>query len=483
MATKVIMPQLGESVVEGTVTRWLKQEGEAVDEFAALLEVNTDKVDTEVPSPAAGTLLRIVVPEGTTVTAGTVLAWIGQPDETLPVGEGGNGKKATAEMAAGRSAAAAMESHPPLAGRDRDLGFISPVVAKLAREHHIDLARVKGTGAGGRITKKDVLAFVESSGGVEPTQAPVYEPAAWETPGEGDLFRPTELVFGPGELEQEREAPPLEEPAAGVAPQGKRDARATPSPSPLPGGEGKDTTTVTPLPTGTTQVQSAQGDQVIPLNPIRKAVAEHMVMSKHTSPHVTTVMEADLSKVVAHREANRAAFSQKGINLTYTAYFVTASAAALRLFPLVNSSWSDQGVLMHASINIGMATSLGEDGLIVPVVKHADELSLAGVARAVNDLAERARSRRLQPEEVKGGTFTITNHGISGSLFATPIINQPQCGILGVGAIQKRVVVIQDAIAIRPMVYLSLTFDHRILDGASADHFLAKIVEGLQNWV
>jgi 2-oxoglutarate dehydrogenase E2 component (dihydrolipoamide succinyltransferase) len=208
-----------------------------------------------------------------------------------------------------------------------------------------------------------------------------------------------------------------------------------------------------------------------------------MVMSERTSPHVSTIMEADMSKVVAHREANLKSFERDGANLTYTAYFVSAAVSALKQFPIVNSSWSDEGIRLHQNINLGVAVSLGEDGLIVPVIKHADGLSLLGIARAVNDLANRARSRKLQPDDVKGGTFTITNHGITGSLFATPIINQPQAAILGVGTIQKRVVVINDAIAIRPMVYLSLTFDHRILDGASADRFLAKVVDTLQNWV
>jgi 2-oxoglutarate dehydrogenase E2 component (dihydrolipoamide succinyltransferase) len=212
-----------------------------------------------------------------------------------------------------------------------------------------------------------------------------------------------------------------------------------------------------------------------------------MVLSKRTSPHVTTIMEADLSRVVAHRQANKDAFARDGANLTFTAYFVAAVTAALKAYPMVNSSWADEGIRLHRAINIGMATSLGDAGLIVPVIKSADGLSLLGIARAVNDLANRARARQLKPDEVQGGTFTITNHGTSGSLFATPIINQPQCGILGVGMMQKRVVVVTDAagndsIAIRPMVYLGLTFDHRILDGATADYFLGKVVEALQDW-
>ncbi len=227
--------------------------------------------------------------------------------------------------------------------------------------------------------------------------------------------------------------------------------------------------------------------QVIPLNNMRRKIAEHMVTSQRTSPHVTTVMEADLHRVVAHYIANRPVFARDGAKLTYTAYFAFAAAQALRAFPMVNSSYTDAGIQIHPQVNIGLAVSLGEEGLIVPVLKKADELSLLGLARAIGDLANRARDHRLHPQDVRDGTFTITNHGISGSLFATPIINQPQCAILGVGAIQKRVVVIEDAaggdtIAIRPMVYLSLTFDHRVLDGASGDGFLAKVVEVLENW-
>ena len=218
------------------------------------------------------------------------------------------------------------------------------------------------------------------------------------------------------------------------------------------------------------------------MTPVRRAIAEHMLLSKRTSPHVTTVMEANLSRVVAHREAHKAAFARDGANLTFTAYFIAAAVTALKAHPIVNSSWSDEGIRLHRPINIGMATSLGEEGLIVPVIHDADRLSLLGLAQKINDLAARARAKKLQPDEVKGGTFTLTNHGISGSLFATPIINQPQCAILGVGAIQKRVVVMDDAIAIRPMAYISLTFDHRILDGATGDYFLAKVVEALQNW-
>jgi len=428
MPTKVIMPQLGESVVEGTVTRWMKKEGETILEFEALLEVNTDKVDTEIPSPASGTVLKLLVPDGMTVTAGTLLAWIGQPGEEIPAGDIGAALTAHSAPPAPRQSVTA-SAVPAVSPRsERDLGFISPVVARIARENQVDLQQVTGTGQGGRISRKDVLAFIET----HPTT--VASIPIWETPADGDLFRPTELMFKTAPTE----------------------------------------TSVLPV--------KGQGDQLIPHTTIRRSIAEHMLKSKTISPHVTTVMEVDLSRVVAHRSANKAAFAKDGANLTYTAYFMAAIVAALKVYPLVNSSWTDEGVLLHSAINIGMATSLGTDGLIVPVIKAADGLSLLALTRAVNDLAQRARDRKLLPDEVKGGTFTLTNHGISGSLFATPIINQPQCGILGVGVVQKRAVVINDAIAIRQMVYVSLTFDHRILDGASADWFLAKVVDVLQNW-
>jgi pyruvate/2-oxoglutarate dehydrogenase complex dihydrolipoamide acyltransferase (E2) component len=445
MATKVIMPQLGESVVEGTVTKWLRQEGETINEFDSLLEVNTDKVDTEIPSSASGTLLKILIPEGQTVRAGTVLAWIGQPGEAIPAGNGATAATAVPAVAIVETQPVRSAPTAPAAGRSRELGFISPVVARLARENNLDLSQVKGSGAGGRITKKDVLVYLEQR---KEQAAPAAEPAAWETPGEGDLFRPTELQFPSG-------APQVAQPSRPAPPAPPIAPSATPS----------------------------SADRIVPLNPVRKSIAERMLASKHTSPHVTTVMEADMSRVVAHREANKEAFARDGAHLTFTPYFVAASVAALKANPLVNSSWGDEGIHIHGTIAIGIATSLGDEGLIVPVIKGADGLSLLGLARAVNDLAERARSHHLSPGDVQGGTFTITNHGISGSLFANPIINQPQCAILGVGAIQKRVVVINDAIAIRPMVYLTLTFDHRILDGASADNFLAKVVETLQNWV
>ena len=428
MATALIMPQLGESVVEGTVSKWLKKIGDPVQEYDALLEVNTDKVDTEVPSPVNGVLLQILVSEGTVVQAGETLAWIGEPGET-PGGAAPAHEKPAPEASAPPVAKDLAAAQPlvgvpaPAPAAARDLGFISPVVAKLAGEYGVDLFQVTGSGLNGRITKNDVLAHLEAR-----KTAPAAAPVAQSAPAT---------------------------PAARPAPQTALQA--------VPG-------------------LSLPGDEIQPFSSVRRSIAEHMVMSERTSPHVTTIMEVDLSKVVAHREANKAAFARDGVNLTFTAYFVSAIVSALKAYPQANSSWSDQGLVLHRQINIGMATSLGEEGLIVPVIKNADGLSLLGLARSINDLANRARARKLTPDEVKGGTFTLTNHGISGSLFATPIINQPQCGILGAGAIQKRVVVINDAIAIRPMAYVSLTFDHRILDGAIADNFLGKVVESLANW-
>ncbi len=426
MGTEVIMPQLGESVIEGTVTKWLKGEGEAIEEFEALLEINTDKVDTEIPSPASGDLLRVFVTEGETVRAGTLLAYIGEKGEAIP--ERMDVQLPIAE-AAPTVPIETQTTSPKTAGRSIDLGFISPVVARIAADRNVDLSRVRGTGQGGRITKKDVMAYLKREDTIQP----------WEQPASGELFRPSEEVFGVEEK---------------------------------------------------TQVTGKPGT-VIPHDAVRKSIADHMVRSVHTSPHVTTVMEVDLSRVVTHRSRNKEIFARDGVNLTYSAYFLAASVAALKHVPIVNASWSDEGIILHQEVNVGMAVSLGEKGLIVPVIRNADQHSLLAIAREINDKASRAREGKLNPDEVHGGTFTITNHGVSNSLFATPIINQPEAAILGVGAIQKRVVVIEvrtstgeveDVFAIRPMVYLSLTLDHRILDGAVGDAFLGKVVSTLSDW-
>lgn len=414
MATKVFVPRLGEGVDEVTVTKWLKQEGDSINELEPLLEVNTDKVDTEIPAPATGTVLKIIAQEGIAAKVGELLAIIGKPGESVDSGQlivdsSTPATKAITQPSTATSHQSQTANYQPQT-TNRDLGFISPVVARVAAEHGVDLAQVNGTGLNGRITKNDVLAFVSS--------------------GQKSQVKSQTMVYRP---------------------QGS-------------------------------SIVAGEGDQLIKHSTIRKSIAQHMVESKHTSPHVLTVMEADMSRVAKHRAANKAAFERDGVNLTFTAYFMMAIVAGLKAYPQTNSSWTDEGLLVHKNVNLGMAVSLGEDGLIVPVIKKAEDLSLLAMARAVNDLANRARTKKLQPDEVKGGTFTLTNHGVSGSLFAFPVINQPQAGILGVGAMQKRVVVIDDAIAIRPMVYMSFVFDHRILDGASADWFLAKVKDTLENW-
>ncbi|MCC7116892.1 MAG: 2-oxo acid dehydrogenase subunit E2 [Anaerolineales bacterium] len=407
MATKVFVPRLGEGVDEVTITKWLKQEGDSINELEPLLEVNTDKVDTEIPAPTTGTVLKIIAQEGIAAKVGELLAVIGKPGESVDSSELTVGSVTEKSQVTSQKSVEAKPSTSDLRP-STDLGFISPVVAKIAAEHGVNLSQVSGTGLNGRITKNDVLAFIESR----------KSKVEGQTPQTANL-----------------------------------------------------------------QPSNLQPGTLIKHTPIRKSIADHMVMSKHTSPHVLTVMEADMSKVAKHRAAHKAQFERDGVNLTFTAYFMAAIVAGLKAFPATNSSWTDEGILVHKNLNLGMAVSLGEDGLIVPVIKGADNFSLLAMARTVNDLATRARNKKLQPDDVKGGTFTLTNHGVSGSLLAFPVINQPQAGILGVGAMQKRVVVIDDAIAIRPMVYMSFVFDHRILDGASADNFLMKVKETLENWI
>jgi 2-oxoglutarate dehydrogenase E2 component (dihydrolipoamide succinyltransferase) len=401
--TDVLMPQLGESVVEGTISRWLKRVGDPVRAFEPLLEVSTDKVDTEIPAPADGVLLEILVEAGATVAKGTRLAVIGAAG-SAPAPE--------------REPAAAFSGAAP---------HITPVVARMAAEYQIDLAQIAGTGRGGRVTKKDVEAFLAQRRS-QPVDAP---PKPWDVPGGGDLFSAKE-----------------------------RPAREEPPPAPAA--------------------------ELIPHSPMRRQIADHMVMSARTSPHVTTVFEVDMSAVVAHREAHKAEFAAQGVNLTLTAYFVLAAVAGLRAAPILNARWTDEGVLVQRVFHIGIAVAI-PDGLIVPVIKNAGDLSLLGAARAVSDLAARARAKQLKPDEVQGGTFTITNHGVAGSLFATPIIHQPQMGILGIGAVEKRVKVVtdafgSDALAIRPCCYLSLSFDHRAADGAAGDGFLLAVKRTLESW-
>ena len=414
MGTKIIMPELGEGIIEATIAQWLKEEGDPVAQYEALLEIETDKVTTEATAEGAGTLLKIFVPAGETVPVGTLLAFVGTPGEAVE----GDAQAETAVPAPpppstpGPTSARLGHTNGQPAAQSRYTGRISPVVSRIAAENDVNLDLVTGTGLDGRITKRDILAYVENR------QLPIVN-------------RQLPAVAGPVVVEKR-------------------------APAPVSG-------------------------EVQPLTAMRRSIAEHMVRSKQTSPHVTTVFEFDFTAVAIHRAAHKEQFARDNARLTFTAYLVAATVAALKEHPLVNSSWRDDGILLHRDIHLGMATALDE-GLIVPVIKHADSLNLLGLARTINDLADRARQKQLRPDEIQGGTFTLTNHGVSGSLFATPIINQPQCGILGVGKIEKRVKVVGDAIAIRPLAYVSFTFDHRILDGASADYFVAAIKDKIENW-
>lgn len=414
MSIEIIMPEMGEGVIEGTIARWLKKEGDAVAQYEPILEIETDKVTTEAIAETAGVLRNVSVKEGDVVPVGTVLATIeteqivetaGSPAPTTPT--------APPSMTPPVSAPKANGSAP------RTLGRISPVVGRMADEHGIDLTQINGTGKNGRITKKDVLAYLKTiDDRPQTTPAPAKQPQVAPI-----VHRPPPIVQGQ--------------------------------------------------------------DNLVPHSSMRRMIAEHMVSSKAVSPHVTTIFDVDFSAVMAHRRANKQSFAQSGVKLTLTPYIMLAVAQALRRHPNVNSSWSDDALIQRGAINIGMATAI-ETGLIVPVIQGADDLNLMGMAKRVNDLADRARSNRLQPTDLQGGTFTVTNHGVSGSLFATPIINQPQTGILGVGKIEKRVVVVThngtDMMAIKPMSYLSFAFDHRVLDGATADAFVADVKSALENW-
>jgi pyruvate/2-oxoglutarate dehydrogenase complex dihydrolipoamide acyltransferase (E2) component len=477
MATNVVMPQLGESVVEGTVGKWFKQVGDKVEQYEPVMEVITDKVTTEIPSSSAGTLLQILVPEGTTVKAGTVLAVIGQPGEKVegpsstapheepPVPPVQVKQEPAPDVPETTAVIAETQRIPPLpveltmpsgqtAPEKKDGGAamrLTPVVARMISEFNItgnELKEIQGTGEGGRVSKKDIESFLKTRGARKAMPQP--ELAPWEQPGTGELFRPTEESFAKEETVKRPPAPAIA-PAAPVQPPSK------------PGG------------------LAGEGEEVIPLTQMRRSIAEHMLRSMQTAPHVTTIHEVDMTRVIEHMKAHQEEFTNQGARLTYTPYFVQAAIAALSALPIVNAQYTDRGIIMKRALNIGIAVAI-EDGLIVPIIRNAGDKSLMGLARAVNDLAVRAREKRLSPDDVQGGTFTITNYGIFGSLFGTPIISQPQSAILGVGAIQKRVVVIDEAIAIRPMVYLGLTFDHRLLDGAVGDQFMNKLKQFLTEY-
>lgn len=424
MAKKLVAPRMGEGVEEVTVVRWIKNEGDHIKEEDPVIEVETDKVAMEIPSPYSGVLLKTIAQPNQAVPVGDVLGWIGEPGESLEETPSkpaaAKPEKAAPPTPPEKTPAPVAEARPSAEYK----GFVSPLVRKLADENKIDLNQVNGTGEGGRITRQDILNFME---GKQPSPSPSNIPTSAAKP----LTMPTESV-----------------------------AQA------LPALEGK----------------------LIPHSPMRKQIAERMVASKRISPHVLTVMEVDMSKVLKHHAANKPVYAAEGANLTLTAYFIKAIAIGLLANPVVNSSWTEEGLVIHPSVNVGMAVALGNNGLIVPVIKKAEELNLLGISRQVDDLAKRARAKKLLPDDVKDGTFSLTNYGTGGSLFGSPIIVQPQIGVLGTGKVMKRAVVVMDssgndAIAIRPMMYASFVFDHRVLDGEGADKFLAKFKETLENWV
>ena len=425
MATDVIMPQMGESIAEGTVTKWLKQVGDTIKRDEPLFEISTDKVDAEIPAPAEGVLLEIIVPEGETVDINTVVARIGQESESTAKPAPAPPKKVSAAPRTPEPAPAPTRAAPAQRAKvvtlDDRLGTqrktrSSPLVRKIAAERSVDISLIDGTGMGGRVTKRDILQYLEHTAASE--------------------------------------VPPV--PAIAAVP-----APAAPGPPPIA------------FPAGERVVREK-------MSVMRKKIAEHMIMSRQVSAHVQTWHEVDMHEVAKKRAALKDEFERGGVKLTYTAFIAEAIVGALQVFPVVNASIDGEDILYHQDVNLGIAVAL-DWGLIVPVVKHAEQMNLMGLARSINDLADRARTKRLSPDDVQGGTFTVTNPGVFGSLMGAPIINQPQVAILGVGVIKKRPVVIDDAIAIRPIMYLSLSFDHRLVDGAAAARFLAAVAETLES--
>ncbi|HUR20609.1 MAG TPA: dihydrolipoamide acetyltransferase family protein [Vicinamibacterales bacterium] len=433
MATEVVMPQMGESIAEGTIVRWIKKVGDAIDRDEPLFEISTDKVDAEIPSPGAGVLLEIMVKEGETVPVNSVVALIGAAGEkaaapgsaaTAPPSSQADGSSAPASAApaptAAESAPVATTPAPPapaepandLESRLRTKS--SPVVRNIAKEHGIDIRQLNGTGISGRVTKKDILSFVESGGAAKAAPAP-QPSAAVAAPVAKSVFTPGENV------------------------------------------------------------------RVEPMGIMRKKIAEHMISSIRTSPHVYSAYEVDFGKIDEIRKKRKAEFEAAGAKLTYTAFIAKATVDTIRQFPFSNASIDGDNIVFKRDINLGIAVAL-DQGLIVPVIKNADERNMLGICRAIQDLSGRARTKQLKADEVQGGTFTITNPGIFGAVFGLPIISQPQVAILGVGSVDKRVVVVNDMIAIRPMCYLTLGYDHRLIDGADAGRFLQALKDRLQDF-
>jgi 2-oxoglutarate dehydrogenase E2 component (dihydrolipoamide succinyltransferase) len=523
----VIMPQMGESIAEGTVTKWLKSVGDRVERDEPLFEISTDKVDAEIPSPAAGILKEIRVPPGTTVPINTVVGVVATEAEAAapPMRQPPASPPAVVPPPAAAPARLPPEAGPavappppteprPLAAppaavppepdkprsemtaEDLRLQRSSPVVRKIAAEHHVDIREVPGTGIGGRVTKQDILGHLETRAATaqppEPLLAPILPPT---------LSVPMPPVSPPSQAVAPPVGAPLPPavpsavpppPAAAPAPAAPVRPAASPvaPPPPAPRPAAAPTHAATPLlapraaaavPPPAALPASGSRVHVVPMSPIRKRTAEHMIASRRTSAHVSTVFEIDMTRVDQLRQKHRAGFEERGVRLTYLAFILKAVVDGLKAFPVLNASVEGETIVYHKDVNLAVAVSL-DWGLIVPVIHNADEKSTLGLARAASDLAERARAKKLKVEEVQGGTFTITNPGVFGSLFGTPIIPQPQVAILDVGMIEKRPVVRDDAIAIRTMAYFALTFDHRLVDGADADRFMGHVKQTLQEF-
>ncbi len=428
MPTDIVMPQMGESIVEGTITKWLKKPGDKIQRDEPLFEISTDKVDAEIPAPASGVLQEIKVTEGTTVQVNTVVGTISADGESAPAPKAAalapEKKPAAPPVPASKAAAPAPAPAAP-AHEEDDHARSSPLVRKIAREHNVNLSQVEGTGLGGRITKQDILAFIEN-----------------QEPGAPSLSRPT------------------------LARQGGDADVAAPAPRPAPA--------VIP------------GD-LVPVTNMRKIIAQRMIESRRTSAHVHCMFEVDLTRIVNLRNKLKSSFEQRnGARLTFMPFFVRAAIIALQQFPIVNGSLEAEGIRYHRHVNVGIAVAL-DWGLIVPVLKNADELNFLGLQRGITDLGERARNKKLKPEEVEGSTFTVTNPGQFGAVFGLPIINQPNSAIMGVGGITKMPLVVtdkdgNDSIAIRSVVHLTLGYDHRLIDGAVADQFMAFVKKTLEGW-
>src|SRR3954454_17606827 len=434
MPTDIVMPQMGESIVEGTITKWLKKPGDKIQRDEPLFEISTDKVDAEIPAPASGVLQEIKVAEGTTVQVNTVVGTISSdgdgatPAKAAPVAE----KKAAPAPAAPKAEARPAAKTEPAAPaaqvhEDDEHARSSPLVRKIAREHNVNLSQVEGTGLGGRITKQDIQAFIESGSGAA---------------GAPSVSRPT--------------------PASGATGASPVQPAARPAPAIIPG-------------------------DLVPMTNMRRIIAQRMIESRRTSAHVHCMFEVDMTRIVNLRNKLKSGFEQRnGARLTFMPFFVRAAIIGLQQFPIVNASMEGDGIRYHRHVNVGIAVAL-DWGLIVPVLKNADELNFLGLQRGITDLGERARNKKLKPEEVEGSTFTVTNPGQFGAVFGLPIINQPKSAIMGVGGINKMPLVVTDkdgadSIAIRSVVHLTLGYDHRIIDGAVADQFMAFVKKTLEGW-